>query len=117
MKIVAACDATKVTAYKYLNELYEEGKVEWKPQRKRGESVYELSNEGKKEATLLLNKQEIMARIDQWTPQKIEEFIKFLDWMVGAAEGEEFWLWLPDLEHAEMIKKFKYVETKILRQD
>lgn len=116
-KIDEACDAARATVVKYLDELVEEGKVKWKSQRKPGKSLYELTSKGKKEATFLLNKQELMAKINQWTPSKIEEFMKFLDWMVGSAEGEEFWLWLPDLEHAQMIKKFKYVETKILRQD
>jgi predicted transcriptional regulator len=116
-KIIEACNATKVTTYKYLDELCDEGKVVWRPQRKRGQSTYELAEEGKIEANRLLKTQQIMARINKWTPQKIEEFMKFLDFLADSKEGEEFWLWLPDLEHAECIKKFRYVETKVLRQD
>ena len=116
-KIVEYCNAAKATVYKYLNELCEEEKVIWKPERKRGESTYELSNEAKDEVTLLLEKQEIKAEIDQMTPQKIQEFKKFLDFLVESEEGEEFWVWLPDIDHPEKIKKFKYVATKILLQD
>jgi predicted transcriptional regulator len=116
-KIVESCNAAKATVYKYLNELCEEGRVIWKPQRKRGESTYELSNEAKDEVTLLLEKQEIKTEIDQMAPQKIQEFKKFLDFLVESEEGEEFWVWLPNIDHPEKIKKFKYVETKILRQD
>lgn len=42
---------------------------------------------------------------------------EFLDFLVEAEEGEEFWLWLPDMHHPEKIIKFKKVATKILRQD
>lgn len=112
-----ACDATKTTTYKYLNELYEEGKVTWKPARKRGESTYELSNEAKEEITLLMEKQKITAKIEQMTPQKTQEFMKFLSFLEESKEGEEFWVWLPDLDRPEIIKKYKHVETKILVQD
>lgn len=116
-KIVESCSAAKATVYKYLNELVEEGKVIWKPQRERGKSTYELSNEAKDEIKLLLEKQEIQKKIDQMTPQKIQEFKKFLDFLVESKEGEEFWVWLPDIDHPEKIIKFKNVGTKILRQD
>jgi len=53
----------------------------------------------------------------EMTPQKIQEFLKFLAFLVESEEGEEFWIWLPGIDHPEKIKKFKYVETKILRQD
>ncbi|MDH5745437.1 MAG: hypothetical protein OEZ21_00575 [Candidatus Bathyarchaeota archaeon] len=115
--IVKTCNAVKATVYKYLNELYDEGKLIWKPQRKRGKSTYELSNEAKDEVKLLLEKQEIKTKIDQMAPQKIQEFKKFLDFLVESEKGEEFWLWLPDIDHPEKIKKFKNVGTKVLRQD
>lgn len=41
----------------------------------------------------------------------------FLDFLVESKEGEEFWIWLPDIHHPEKIIKFKKVATKILRQD
>lgn len=41
----------------------------------------------------------------------------FLDFLVESKEGEEFWVWLPDMHHPEKIIKFKKVATKILRQD
>ena len=116
-EIVEACDAAKATVYKYLKELYEKGKVIWKPQRERGKSTYELSNEAKDEVKHLLEKQEIKTKIDQMTPKKIQELKKFLDFLVESEEGEEFWIWLPDIDHPEKIKKFKNVGTKILIQD
>ena len=112
-KIVQVCDAAKATVYKYLNELCEEGKVIWKPERKRGKSTYELSNEAKDEVKHLLEKQEIKTRIDQMTPQKIQEFKKFLDSLV---KGEEFWVWPQGIHHSKKIIKYK-AEKKILRQD
>jgi len=116
-EIIEACDVAKATVYKYLNELCDEGKLIWKPQRKRGKSTYELCNEAKDEVKLLLEKQGIKTKIDQMTPQEIQEFQKFLDFLVQSELGEEFWLWLPDIVHPEKIKKFKNVGTKVLRQD
>jgi len=57
--------------------------------------------------------------------EKLSEFVskagseekKFLDFLVESKEGEEFWLWLPDMNHPEKIIKWKKVATKILRQD
>ena len=48
-KIIEVCDAARATVSKYLDDLVEEEKVIWKPQRKRGKSTYELSNKMKSE--------------------------------------------------------------------
>jgi len=80
-------------------------------------AFYSIPNEMRDEVNLLVEKQGLKEKIDQMTPQKIQEFLKFLAFLVESEEGEEFWIWLPDINHPEKIKKFKYVETKILRQD
>ena len=80
-------------------------------------AFYFIMEEMRDEVKLLVEKQEIKKKIDQMTPQKIQEFLKFFAFLVESKEGEEFWVWLPDMDHPEKIKKFKYVETKILRQD
>jgi predicted transcriptional regulator len=53
--------------------------------------------------------------------EKLSEFLseskEFLDFLARSGEGEEFWLWLPNMQHPEKIVKFKKVATKILRQD
>ena len=116
-QIVESCNAAKATVNKYLNELVDEGKIIWKPKRKRGESKYALSNKTKDEIKLLMEKQKIKTKIDQMSPQKIQEFKKLLDFLVKSKEGEEFLLCLPDADHPEKIKKFKNVGTKILAQE
>ncbi|MCJ7614372.1 hypothetical protein MUO71_06405 [Candidatus Bathyarchaeota archaeon] len=116
-QIVESCNATKATVSKYLNELVDEGKIIWKPKRKRGESKYALSNKTKEETKLLMEKQKIKTKIDQMSPQNIQEFKKLLDFLVISKEGEEFCLCFPDADHPEKIKKFKNVGTKILLQD
>lgn len=80
-------------------------------------SFYYIPNKAKDKIKFLLEKQEIKKKIDQMTPQEIQEFIKFIDFLAKSGEGEEFWIWLPDIDHPEKIKKFKNVGTKILRQD
>jgi len=78
MQIVEICNADKVTVSKYLSELVEEGNVVIKPKRKQGIEKYALSVKGKDKITLLLEKQFIKARIDEMSPQKFQEFKKFL---------------------------------------
>jgi len=85
--------------------------------KKTRQMHYELSNETKGEVKLLLEKQKIKSRIDQMTPQKIQEFLKFLDFLVKSKKDEEFWVWLQDADHPEKIIKFKNIGTKILLQD
>ena len=80
-------------------------------------AFYFIVDEAKDEVKLLLEKQEIKTKKDQMTPQKIQQFTKFLDFLVESEKGEEFWIWLPDIDHPEKIKKFKNVGTKVLRQD
>ena len=117
MQIVESCDAVKATVSKYLTELVDEGKIIWKPKRKRGESKYALSNKTKDEIKLLMEKQKIKTKIDQMSPQKIQEFKKLLAFLAKSKKGEEFLLFLPDADHPEKIKKFKNMGTKILLQD
>jgi predicted transcriptional regulator len=116
-QIVESCNAAKATVSKYLNELVDEGKIIWKPKRKRGESKYALSDRTKDEIKLLMEKQKIKTQIDQMSPQKLQEFKKLLDFLVKSKEGEEFLLSLPDADNPEKIKKFKNVGTKSLLQD
>jgi len=80
-------------------------------------AFYSIREEMKAEVELLVKKQETKEKIEQMTPQQYEEFMKFLAFLVESNEGEEFWLWLPNIEHPEIIKKFKNIGTKILRQD
>jgi len=112
-KIVTACNSAKATVYKYLNELIEEGKVIWEPQRGRGKSTYELSNEAKDEIKLLVEKREIRKKIDQIPPEFLQDLNKLLDSLV---KGEGFWVWPEGLEHSKEIMMYK-AEKKILRQD
>jgi hypothetical protein len=53
--------------------------------------------------------------------EKLSEFLtegkEFFNFLAESEEDEEFWLWLPDMQHPEKIIKFKKVSTKILRQD
>ena len=116
-QILESCDVTKVTISKYLTELVDEGKVIWKPKRKHGKNKYALSNKAKNEIILLLEKQKIKTQIDQMTPQKFQEFKKFLDFLVKSKDGDEFLLRFPDADNPKTIKKFKNVGTKILLQD
>jgi len=62
-KIIKACDAAKVTTYKYLDELCDEGGVIWKPQRKRGKNTYELSDEARDETEKRKKEHEIHSLI------------------------------------------------------
>jgi hypothetical protein len=47
----------------------------------------------------------------------LSESQEFVNFLAESEEGEEFWLWLPDMRHPEKIVKFKKTATKILRQD
>ena len=116
-QIVESCTAAKATVSKYLNELVDEGKIIWKPKRKRGESKYALSTGAKAEVKLLLEKQKIKIQIDKMSAQKIQEFKKLLVFLVKSKEGEEFCLCLPDADNPEKIRTFKNAGTKILLQD
>lgn len=80
-------------------------------------AFYFIVDKMKDEVKLLLEKEDFKTEIDQMAPQFFQELKKFLDFLVESEEGEEFWLWLPDIDHPEKIKKFRNVGTKILRQD
>jgi len=108
---------SKTTLLKYKGQLEAAGKIKKKLSEVTNGPVYYVPDEMKDKVKLLMEKRGLKEKIDQMTPQKIQQFLKFLDFLVEAEEGEEFWLWLPDIDHPEKIKKFKYVETKILRQD
>jgi hypothetical protein len=108
---------SKTVLLNYKKQLEAAGKIKKKLSEVTNRPVYYVPDEMKDKVKLLVEKRGLNEKIDQMTPQKIQEFLKFLDFMVKAEEGEEFWLWLPDIVHPEKIKKFKYVETKILRQN
>ena len=116
-QIVESCNAAKATVNKYLTELVDEGKIIWKPKRKHGKNKYALSNKAKNGIILLLEKQKIKTQIDQMTPQKFQEFKKFLDFLVKSKDGDEFLLHFPDTDNHEKIRKFKNVGTTISLQD
>ena len=78
MQIVEMCDADRITVSKCLSELIDEGNVVLKPKRKQGIEKYALTNKGKNTTTLLLEKQRVKKQIDKMTPDKFEEFKKFL---------------------------------------
>ena len=117
IQIVESCNAAKATVNKYLTLLVDEGKIIWKPKRKHGKNKYALSNKAKNEIILLLEKQKIKTQIDHMSPQKFQEFKKFLVFLVKSKDGDEFLLRFPDADHPKTIKKFKNVGTKILLQD
>jgi len=54
-------------------------------------------------------------KLSEFLSKRLSEEKGFLNFLVESEEGEEFWLWLPDIP--EKIVKFKKVATKILRQD
>jgi len=78
-KIVQVCDAAKATVYKYLNELYEENKVGWKPQRGRGKSTYELSDEMKSEIEKKLLKDDLYDLTDSFDVKWLRMLRNLLD--------------------------------------
>ena len=78
MQIVEMCDADKATVSKYLSELVDGEKVVVKPKRKQGIEKYALSVKGKDAITLLLEKQKIKTIIDDMSPEKFQEFKRFL---------------------------------------
>ena len=65
------CSASKATFYKYLNELWKEGKIICMPQRGRGNDVYTLSKESREETKLWLEKQPLLKEIEQMTSEEI----------------------------------------------
>ena len=108
---------SKTVLLSYKKQLEATGKIRKKLGEVTKRPVYYVPDEMKDEVKLLIERRGLKERIDQMTPQKIQEFLAFLSFLVESKEGEEFWIWLPDLEHAKIVKKFKYVGTKILRQD
>jgi predicted transcriptional regulator len=116
-QIVEICDVDKATVSNYLSELVDEGNIVLKPKRKQGIDKYALSKKGKDTIIRLLEKQKIKNQIDQMSPERFQEFKKFLDFMVKSKKGEEFLLRFPDSGHHEKVKKFKNVGTTILLQD
>jgi len=108
---------SKTVLLNYKKQLEAAEKIKKKLSEVTNRLVYYVPEEMKDKVKLLVEKRGLKEKIDQMTPQKIQEFLKFLDFLVKAEEGEEFWLWLPDIDHPKKIKKFKYVETKILRQN
>jgi predicted transcriptional regulator len=116
-QIVEVCDVDKDTVSKYLDGLLDEGKIILKPKRKQRIEKYVLSPEGKKITRLLIEKQIIKNQIDKMSPQKFQEFKKFLDFMAKSKDGEEFLLHVPDSSNLKTAKKFKNLGTTILPKE
>ena len=116
-QIVEVCDVDKDTVSKYLDELLDKGKIVLKPKRKQGIEKYALSLEGTKITRLLLEKQKIKSQIDKMSPQKFQEFKKFLEFMAKSKSGEEFLLHVPDSNNIRTARKFKNLGTTILPKE
>ncbi|PVX27879.1 MAG: hypothetical protein CW716_00010 [Candidatus Bathyarchaeum sp.] len=112
MQIVEICDVDKAAVEKYLNELVDQGQVVLKPKRKQGIEKYALTDAGKDAITLLLEKQKIKTQIDNMTPERFQDFKKFLDFMVKSKTGEEFQFRVLGANTSEKVKQFKNIGTK-----
>ena len=111
MQIVEICEVDKAAVEKYLNELVDEGQIILKPKRKQGIEKYTLTDPGKDTITLLLEKEKIKTQIDKMTPERFQEFKRFLDFMAKSKTGEEFQLRVSG-SASENVKQFKNVGTK-----
>jgi predicted transcriptional regulator len=111
-QILEICEVDKAAVEKYLKELVDEGQVVLKPKRKQGIEKYALTDAGKDTITLLLEKEKIKTQIDNMTPERFEEFKRFLDFMAKSKTGEEFQLRLSGAGKSEKVKQFKNVGTK-----
>lgn len=107
----------KATLLNYKTRLEAEGRIRKRISTTTNRPVYYVPKENVRKVEELKAKQEIKTKIDQMTPEKIRELTEFLDFLVSSKEGEEFWVWLPDIDHPEKIKKFKHITTKNLSQD
>lgn len=117
MQIVEICEADKAKVSDYLTELLDERKILLKPKRKQGIDKYALTEKGKDTTIRLLEKQKIKKQIDQMSPEKFQEFKKFIDFMMKSKVGEEFLLQFQDSGNQRKMKKFKNLGTTILPQD
>lgn len=106
---------TKNTIYRYLKELVDDGLMEMKP-GSREESFrpcYLIPKKAKNRVEKLLLRKEIHDRVDSFDEGMLRQLPGFLD---SLTKGEEFWVWLPDINNPEKIIKYKST-TKVLRQD
>ena len=104
MQIVEVCDAPKETVNDYLNALMAKKHIVLKPKRKQGIDKYALTDKGKDVITLLLEKQKIKTQIDQMSPEKFQEFKRFLVFMAKSKDGQEFMLHLSSTQYSQKIK-------------
>ena len=65
----------------------------------------------------MLEKQKIKSQIDKMSPQKFQEFKKFLEFMAKSKSGEEFLLHVLDSSNLKTAKKFKNLGTTILPKE
>jgi predicted transcriptional regulator len=112
IQIVEVCDAPKETVNDYLNELMDKKHIMLKSKRKQGIDKYALTDKGKDAITLLLEKQKIKTQIDQMSPEKFQEFKRFLVFMAKSKDSEEFMLHLSSTQYSQKIKAFKNLGTK-----
>lgn len=113
MQILEVCDAPKETVNQYLDELIKKGNVVLKPKRKQGIEKYALTDKGTDVIKLLLEKQKVKTQIEEMSPEKFEQFKKFLDFMGKSKKGDEFVLQFADTESTKKIKKFKNLGTSL----
>lgn len=107
MQIVDICDVDKATVSKYLADLVEKGTIVLKPKRKQGIEKYTLTTKGKETTKFLLEKQTVKVQIDKMSPEKFQEFKKFLNFINKSKQGDELLLQLQSSNNHDIIKKFK----------
>ena len=105
----------KNTIYKYLKELVNEGLMEMKPgsPEESFRPRFLIPEKAKNKVEKLLLRNEIYDRVDSFDDGMLRQLRGFLD---SLTKGEDFWVWLPDIDNPEKIIKYKST-TKILRQD
>jgi len=105
----------KNTVYKYLKELVNERLMEMKPgsPEESFRPRFLIPEKAKNKVEKLLLRKEIDDRVDSFDEGMLRQLPGFLD---SLTKGEEFWVWLPDINNPEKIIKYKST-MKILRQD
>lgn len=113
VQILEVCNAPKETVDKYLDELVKLGNIVLKPKRKQGIEKYALTTKGTDVITLLLEKQKVKTQIEEMSPERFEQFKKFVDFLGKSKKGDEFVLQVADTEFSKKIKKFKNLGTTL----
>jgi predicted transcriptional regulator len=78
-KIWENCTCSKATFYKYLDELYDDDIVICKPQRGKGEDLYELSAKGRDQTKEEILKEKFKDEIDRLPATHIRTLYEFVD--------------------------------------